>query len=173
MSGYRRFAAPVIKSQWATPDTAFTPPDPNVSMDGMRESAIEKRMLPTVSSYPTKKSDPLAYSGAVPLPGAAAPAAPEDDKSTWTGLTKSGIRYDESLYGPWHFFHTEAGKKSIRESAWPEHIRTHYRDVMGSSRGLPTGYMGSPDDYEKAKAARFLEDPEAARAEYSGMRYGG
>jgi hypothetical protein len=143
-------------------------------MDGMRESAIEKRMPPPVSSYPTKKSDPLAYSGAVPLPGAAAPAAPEDDKSTWTGLTKSGIRYDESAYGPWHFYHTEAGKKRLREAVMlPEHIRTHRRDVMGSYRGLPTGYMGSPDDYEKAKAARFLEDPEAARREYSGRRYGG
>lgn len=147
--------------------------DDVIPMDGMRESAVEKRMLPTVSSYPTKKSDPLAYSGAVPLPGSAAPAALGDDKSTWTGLTKSGISYDEGAYGPWHHYATEAGKKELAESRLPESDLIFRRDVLGKMRGLPTGYMGSPDDYEKRKAARFLEDPEAARREYSGRRYGG
>ena len=156
----RRFAAPVIRARWATPDTAFTPPIPDVSMDGMRESAIEKRMLPTVSSYPTKKSDPLAYSGAVPLPGAAAPAASKVDKSKWTGLTSSGIPYDESLYGPWHHYATPAGKEELKKSfRLPKAEGIHRRDVMGRSRVLPTGYYGSPDFYERtARAERKFTD---------------
>jgi hypothetical protein len=144
----KRYGAPVVRSQWATPDTPpdFFAPDQNAPMD-IRESAVDKRALPTVSVDPTKESDPLAYSGAVPLPGAATPATP-----ALTGLTSSGIAYDEGAYGPWHYYATEAGKKELAESRLPKSDLTYRRDVLGKMRRLPSGYMGIPDAWEKAKA---------------------
>tara|TARA_R110000824_G_scaffold400351_1_gene607713 strand:- start:1809 stop:2282 length:474 start_codon:yes stop_codon:yes gene_type:complete len=150
MASIRRFGAPVIKAQWATPDapTDFDMPmDPNISIDGMRESAMEKRALPAVSSDPTKKSDPLAYSGAVPLPGAAAAPA-------LTGLTSSGIAYDEGAYGPWHYYHSAAGQKDIADAPG-RGVNIHTINNLkrlAKMRTLPSGVMGIPDDWEKAKA---------------------
>ena len=57
MAGYR-FSSPVVRSMYA-PKKVFAPDD----MSGQRMPTDERR------TYPTARTDPMAWRGAVPLPG--------------------------------------------------------------------------------------------------------
>lgn len=97
MSGYRRFDSPIIKSAftpptWAVPDIntpttlrlksalrRITPHTIKEAPYGMIESPFGPPshelfgMSTRMSSYPTKKTSPFTYSGAVSIPGGAMP----------------------------------------------------------------------------------------------------
>lgn len=138
------------------PDT-FTPEAPNpFSMSfGDEITPMGGPFDPMAAMLPS--SEPVSPIGSPPAPTTGVPkltVPKEVDKSTWTGLTSSGIPYDESLYGEWHHYATPAGKEELKKAfSLSKGEGLHRRDVLGRTRVLPTGYWGSPDFYERIEAA--------------------
>jgi len=180
MASIRRFDAPVIKSiftpdTWSIPDMntpatirlasdvrRITPHTIKKSTPGMIESPFGPPtpellgLPPMMSSSPTKSSDPLAYGGAVSMPGGAAP-------------TSSGMSMPGSVSVPGSAPEPYTGMVPIPKRkfsdpimklkpVYDKHTLAHYPGTRVDSTGrrVPMRTLDEMDALRRSKASKGL-----------------